>query len=180
MLSDVDHLSPPVALLGNGRPTVHGSLLEIGGSIPNGCKCGNVGSGSAEIAAANSATIPRPSSKDNDRSRWSPPLISDRPTTTATCSPPSTTSSKSSPSRLNRRQRVNLCERHKETVTCSSPQLPNNDDDSSIELYVCSHGGNGHIHNNHPHHHNQHQNNSNDRCRAAMSSNPQGGNSIVF
>ena len=64
MLSDVDHLSPPVALLGNGRPTVHGSLLEIGGSMPNGCKCGNVGSGSAEIAAANSATIPRTSSRD--------------------------------------------------------------------------------------------------------------------
>ena len=60
-----DHLSPPSALLGNGRPTVHGSLLEIGGlANGNGCKCG-VGSGSAEIAAANSATIPRTSSRDH-------------------------------------------------------------------------------------------------------------------
>ena len=60
-----DHLCPPSALLGNGRPTVHGSLLEIGG-LPNGCKCG-VGSGSAEIAAANAigATIPRTSSIDH-------------------------------------------------------------------------------------------------------------------
>ena len=59
-----DHLCPPSALLGNGRPTVHGSLLEIGG-LPNGCKCG-VGSGSAEIAAAIGATIPRTSSRDDD------------------------------------------------------------------------------------------------------------------
>ena len=59
-----DHLCPPSALLGNGRPTVHGSLLEIGGLL-NGCKCG-VESGSAEIAAANGATIQRTSSRDDD------------------------------------------------------------------------------------------------------------------
>ena len=163
-----------MALLGNGRPTVHGSLLEIGGGMPTGCKCA-VGSGSAgKISAANgSATIPRTSSKDNafQDNLSPPPLRSDRPTTTVACSPPSTTSSKSTPSRLSRNRRVTLCERHKETaaVTCSSP---NNEDDSSIELYVCSHG-NGHSHNNHHHHHHQLRSTNSDRCRAPMSSNPQ-------
>ena len=104
------------------------------------------------MAALFSYAFPAP------RSSPAPPRHSDRPPTIATaaaCSPPSTTSSRSSPSRLSHlhRRRVNLCERHKETpvMTCSSPQLPN-DDDSSIEMYVCSHG-NGH----HNHHHHNHQ-----------------------
>ena len=56
-----DHLCPPSALLGNGRPTVHGSLLEIGG-LPNGCKCG-VGSGSGDSAVVDVL------------SEWAPVLI---------------------------------------------------------------------------------------------------------
>ena len=71
------HLSPPATFLGNGRPTVHGSLLEIGGGgVPNGCKCGG--------GAADTATMPRASNGNATalRSSLSPPPVSDRGGTT--------------------------------------------------------------------------------------------------